>query len=384
MRKTYLILLVGASIATNTANAQPSPTEPDPVIQEYAATFGTTYDEAAAQFQKLSDISRVDKALLAKFPNQFGGLYIEHKPAFRVIVKMTGAGQGLLAQITTDPLYVVEKAEVPIQQLTQLKDRIGKILSSDGTYYFATNVNVWDGAVEVRSTDLAAVKRVLPANITSDNRVRFTAVTSGADNTTTIYGGKAMTGTLQCTSGFTATGSGGPGIVTAGHCPESMTLSGVTFTTVQEVYRTDTSWGFDFQFMRPSGTHTYPNETYKTSTQREVITSKTYAGDLPIGASICAYGSVTNALRCGTLVAKWEVKRDNNGITSSVFRAAPTGTQTFVQGGDSGGPVYGPGTAYGLVKGTGDSSNPKHMSFVDILGLETLDWTVTPLIKVAP
>jgi hypothetical protein len=380
-----LILLLSAALASSPLSAQSTGAEPDPVLQNYAETYGTTYEEAASRFRRLADITRVDKELAAKFPNQFGGLFIEHQPTFRVVVKMTGAGQGLLKQVTGDALYVVEKAIIPIQQLNQLKERVGKTLASDGTYYFAANVNVWDGVVEVRSTDMDTVKRVLPANIVGDARVRFIPVTFGAANTASIYGGRAMTGTQNCTSGFTAVGSGGAGIVTAGHCANSLTLSGVSFTVVQEVYKTDTNWGFDFQFMRPTGgTHTFPNEAYNTSTTREVITAKTFAGDLPLGATICAYGAVTNALRCGTLAAKWEVKRDNNGITSSVFRAAPTGTQTFVQGGDSGGPVYGPGTAYGIIKGTGDSANPKHMSFVDIIGLETTDWTIVPAIKTAP
>jgi hypothetical protein len=109
-----LILIATATHAT----AQPAPENPDPVLEDYASTYETSYQEAAARYARIAEISRIDKELLAKFPNQFGGLYIEHKPSFRVIVKMTGAGGGLLKQITSDPLYVVEKAEVPIQQLT--------------------------------------------------------------------------------------------------------------------------------------------------------------------------------------------------------------------------------------------------------------------------
>lgn len=380
------LLLASAVFAmVSTGLLAQTPPEPDLFIQEYASNYGVAYAEAASRIQRLAEINDVEKQLKAKHPNQFGGLYIEHKPIFRVVVKMTGNGQGLVKQITSDPLFVVEKAEIPVNPLHQLKDRVAKILANDGAYYFAVSVNVWDGVVEVRSTDMGAVKRVLPANLASDARIRFVPVTDGGSNTATIYGGKALLGTQQCTAGFTATSSSGAveGILTTGHCDNSMTLSGVTFNMVERVYKNSTEWGFDMQFMRPSsGTHTFPSETYKSSTQREVIRRI----DSPaLGGPVCAYGSVTNAIKCGTLVAQFEVKRDNKGITNSVWRAAPNGTSAFVVGGDSGGPVYGPGVAYGMIKGTGDSSNPKHMSYIDISSVYAVGgFTLNTSIKTTP
>jgi len=131
--------------------------------------------------------------------------------------------------------------------------------------------------------------------------------------------------------------------------------------------------------MRPSGTHTYPNQTYKSSSARETITSVYYAGDIPLDWPLCAYGTTTNAMRCGKLKAKWEVLRDNRGVTGSFFRAAPDDGRAFNTEGDSGGPVLGSGTAYGIIKGKGSSSFPTHMYFMDILTLEAyggLDYNV--------
>lgn len=85
------------------------PTE-DPTIQAYATAQNIPYGEAQSRLARLNDIVAVEKALKEKFPNQFGGLFVVHSPSFKVVVKMTGGGQALLKQITSDPLFVVEKS----------------------------------------------------------------------------------------------------------------------------------------------------------------------------------------------------------------------------------------------------------------------------------
>ena len=123
------------AIAATSLSAQEPADETSPSTLDYAERYNVTIEDAEARFARLAEISRIEKELTEKFPNQFGGLYVEHEPEFRVVVKMTGAGQGLLRQITDDPLYVVEKAEVPVKQLRQLQERVAETLVSDGSYY---------------------------------------------------------------------------------------------------------------------------------------------------------------------------------------------------------------------------------------------------------
>jgi hypothetical protein len=359
----------------------------DPVAQQYAQTNGISISEASSRLNRLGEISAIEKRLTERFPEQFGGLYVVHSPTFKVVVKMTGSGQGLLRQITDDPLYVVEQAETPVKQLYQLKDRVARrLMNETKDFYFAVNVNIWDGTVEIRTTETDAVRQLLSADLQNNRKLRLVAATSGGPNTATVYGGRQLTGTVQsCTSGFTVRSDGGEGIITAGHCDDRMTIAGVTYNMVSRAYKNSDIWGFDVQLMRPSSAQTHPNQIYSDASVRETITKVFYAADIPLDWPICAFGTTTNVRRCGKLKAKWEVKRDNRGITGSFFRAAPDTSSAFTVEGDSGGPVFGTGTAYGIIKGRGDSVYPNHMYFMDIQTLEAyggLDYN--PRVKVAP
>lgn len=114
MRLPVLAVALVSSAISDTAVAQSAPG--NPMVQWYASEYGVAATEAEARLARLSSIAAVEKELQERFPNQFGGLYVQHSPQFRVVVKMTGAGQGLLQQVTSDPIYVVEQAERPLTQ----------------------------------------------------------------------------------------------------------------------------------------------------------------------------------------------------------------------------------------------------------------------------
>lgn len=94
-----------------------------------------------------------------------------------------------------------------------------------------------------------------------------------SSNTATICGGKQLTGTQTCTSGFNVKHNGVDAIITTGHCDDTMTLSGVSFRLVERVYKFSDQWGIDMQVMRPTGTHSYPNQTYTAPSSLMTVTS---------------------------------------------------------------------------------------------------------------
>lgn len=387
--KPYFLTAVSSCLVMSAnvrAQDTGSPQDRETIETFYAAQHSVSALEATQRLGRLKEISSIEKQLSEKFPNQFGGLYVVHSPEFRVIVKMTGNGQGLLKQITSDPLYTVEKAETPVKQLYQLKDRIAKKLMADTKGFFTTNVNIREGVVEIRSLNIATIQALMTADLINNKNIRLIQVSSGGEDTATIYGGARLAGSTQvCTTGFNVSADGGDGIITSGHCDPQMTVSDVTFRFVSRAYKDSTTWGFDVQFMRPSSDQTYPNQFYKTSSTLETVSSVFYAADLPLNWPLCAYGRTTNALKCGTLKGKFEVRRDNRGITGSFFRAATDDGSAFNTGGDSGGPVFGSGTAYGIIKGKGDSSNPNDMYFMDIQTLEAAGGLeFNPRVKTTP
>lgn len=352
----------------------------------YAQTHGVSADEAATRLARLNEINQVQKTLEERFPNQFGGLYVEHEPEFRIKVLMTGNGAGLLRQVTSDPAYVVEQAKVPLQQLRQLRERTARKLMDTPGFEFSVEVNVFDGTVDIKTTNLERTEASLTTDLKANRNIRLIEVAELSSNTATLTGGKKLTGTTQeCTSGFTVRTSSGDAILTAGHCDPTMSLSGTSMRNVGRLYQNSDSWGFDMQVMRPaSGSHTYPNTTNTSSSSSMTVTSVYYASDLPLNWPICVFGTRTNVKRCGKTDSYLLSLRDNNGITNGVYRARSDDGKQFNLEGDSRGPVFGNATAYGIIKAR--DATQALLYFLDIKTLESADASVlgNPRVKTTP
>lgn len=336
----------------------------------------------------LGEINHVDKEMEDRYPNQYGGLYVKHHPEFRVVIKMTGGGEGLIKQITQNPVFIVEKAEVPVKQLKQLSNRVAKRLNDIKGFPFSVEPNIFDGKVDVRAPDITQLNSALTDDLKNNKNIRFIQDSVVSQNSATIYGGRLLSGTTQnCTSGFTITlNNTVQALLTAGHCDNTMIISGVTFNLASRSYQNSTEWGADMQTMTPSsGTHSFPNKIYNHSNTTMDITQVYYATNLPLEWPVCVYGVATNSKRCGKLKAKSLVLRDNKGITNAVFRVASDDGSAMNTAGDSGGPVFGAGAAYGLIKAKGGSTNPNDLYFVDIMTLESIMApSMNPRVKISP
>ena len=60
--------------------------------QQYAETYGIDLEQALRRLEYQDDIGALNAALTANEPGTFGGLWLEHKPAYRVIVLFTRRG----------------------------------------------------------------------------------------------------------------------------------------------------------------------------------------------------------------------------------------------------------------------------------------------------
>jgi hypothetical protein len=242
-------------------------------------------------------------------------------------------------------------------------------------FQFSAEVNVFDGTVDLRSQNSATMQSLLSTDLQQNKNIRLIQVENVSSNTATIYGGRKLTGTQQCTSGFNVKYKNTDSIVTTGHCDDTMTLSGVTFKLVERTYRDSYQFGLDLQIMSATGTHAYPNEVFGSATMRVVINSAPDTLTYPIDWPICVYGATTNAQRCGKIKAKSVALKDNNGITNAVNRGVSDDGKAFNQGGDSGGPVLVGNTAIGLIKAKGSAI--ADLYFVDLAGLNNAQGGLT-------
>ena len=166
----------------------------------------------------------------------------------------------------------------------------------------------------------------------------------------TFIGGQRMS---KCTSGFTARhrGTGVHGIITAAHCYGSISLHGVSLTPVIDILGPD----IDARFLRvPTGSsHRLLDEFVCGRTLPCDVTSD-IARNRMMGNYVCHYGR-NSGNSCGII-------DDINFSPSDSIRACVNGCDnTFVRvsghslsscGGDSGGPWYSGGLAYGIHTGS--------------------------------
>lgn len=256
-----VMIIIFAVLPVGSLSAQTGELVSNPVGQAYMQEHGVDAAEADRRFATLTDIAEVEAQLRDKFPQEFGGLYVRHEPQFQVIVKMTGNGQGLVKQVTSNPLFVVEKAERPIKQMLQLRDRAAAALVAR-KIAFDSDVDIWTGKVYIDVIDFESANAAIATVIKGQSYVEVRKVDALPTNTATVYGGRQGTGTIQyCTTGFAVKNATRSGILTAGHCDNTMAVAGSTLSLGGEMYYSHTTRGADAQWMVNSG-NTYPNEIY--------------------------------------------------------------------------------------------------------------------------
>lgn len=214
-----------------------------------------------------------------------------------------------------------------------------------------TEEAVDDAAPESRST-LGTRAR------TAQTSIPITVERHEGEASDSVRGGIKLT---SCTSGFSVKNSSGTtGFVTAGHCPNtqkySLTTTGsaANSSTFQKQARTSTA---DLQW------HSTPNHTdYKNffGSSSDSATTVTGTGVAYVGKSLCHRGSNTG-YSCGLVTSiSYTPAWSNacNGATCSATFVRVAGASLAEKDGDSGGPWFSGGTAYGIHKGgSGATSN---------------------------
>ena len=161
-----------------------------------------------------------------------------------------------------------------------------------------------------------------------------------------IHGGLALS---TCTSGFSVEdGEGTSGITTAGHCGESQAYDGTDLDFEEEKEETN----YDIQWhTAPGFTVTNEIQWWETGSTRE-ITDTVGRSSQSVGDYVCKYGK-TSYYTCGYIsdTSFWP-----SGLSATFIRVDNTGGyDDLSSGGDSGGPWFLSGDAYGTHVGAPSS-----------------------------
>src|SRR5436305_6028357 len=82
-----------AALITGTAAAQPVQTQAEALADDavqYAAAFAVTPDEAVRRLKAQQSSVAATDAIAREFPGRLAGISIEHAPAYRIVVLLTG------------------------------------------------------------------------------------------------------------------------------------------------------------------------------------------------------------------------------------------------------------------------------------------------------
>jgi len=303
----------------------------------YAQTFGVTVQEAEGRLARRREIGALNARLEQEQADTFGGMYVEHGPVYRVVVRFTADSAATLARYTQDPLFVPEAAAVTVREMVSTQRRVYDLLKALNIES-ASQVRVSSGRVEFFVADPAAAQALVAAGtLAVPSYVTFgRAVDLSPEREGNAEGGRPLSGGV-CTSGYVVfnTSTRTRYLLTAGHCGHTgtaMTYNGVTLPRAGSKYEPGTS--YDYQWHTAPG-FTLTNLIYEGFATPLRITAVWPRANMVEGDFICKWGNATG-YTCGNIVTKqydllghpgFVLVRDINGVDLS-------------RGGDSGGPWY--------------------------------------------
>lgn len=333
---------------------------------EYAKAYDVSQPEAERRLTMQVELGDLIGSLQAGNPKTFAGGWIAHEPEHEVVVAFTGprsriVGLAEASAASPAPLRVVENSAFSLEGLISASARVSSQLTA-----VAPDASM---LVDIQSNGL----RVLaPAPIPDSVRsaVRMTGhvpvafEVRPAIRDSNVYGGHRLTiqgsfpPTTACTTGFTVRNvvTGTTGVVTAGHCTNTLhywhngTIHyDIDFAGVR--HDADQDWQWHFTPVTDSPLF-WDGSAYRTVTGTEPRSTM-------VGDWVCHYGWVTG-YSCGTLTSitfQPGYAGACNGVTCHPVWATLEGSGVRGAEGDSGGPVFSGGRAYGLLKCTAASGS---------------------------
>lgn len=368
------------------AVAQPSAPPSPALLQDaaaYAAANNVSRDEAVRRLSLQAEIGRLEATLEKQEPG-FAGLWIEHSPQFRVVVRFQDAtaADRLRTRVARSPL-----AGLPIEtrpaaaSLAELRSRRIAALQRVRGLGFAvdTDINVHDNRVEIYSERGPSLKAAIAAERASlPERVEIINVPALA-KPSVLRGGDGDPG--FCTGGFTVrqNSTGRVGISTAAHCDNYWAYQGIAYPFAGEVYydSADVQWHTSCPYSEVT------NEFNSGLGYRACVGTRGRA-DQATGSYVCKWGTRTGRT-CGYIQSK--------SVRPSYV---PNADDTFVRvngygailsaPGDSGGPWFLENIAYGINSGAFSDGDAIYMpiNYIDRLGVSVLTYNPTPACVAAP
>ncbi|HGM5609862.1 TPA: S1 family peptidase [Stenotrophomonas maltophilia] len=326
----------------------------NPTAYTYSRTFNVSEAEAKYRSMKSISAAALEARIQTSEPDTFGGLYVEHRPEFKIVVLFTKKPRETLAKYTQDPVFTGRTSAQSLEMLlaTQVEAEAQLLVKNVG---FESGVDIKQSIVTFYVKDEAAARRALRPLLGAVDFVAIKQV-KGFTVTTAISGGHKLTGTaFNCTTGFNVFDADRElGVLTAGHCDNALTYQGIAAPLV---FQSEQNEGdYDVQWHREPSRG--PRQAQKNEitlingpSQTLEITSTLSSSSMHVGDVICKSG-IHGHYACGT-IEDMNSRSNHNGAIGRYIRARNLSPGPLSVEGDSGGPVFSHNAAVGVIHGRG-------------------------------
>lgn len=334
---------------------------------QYAAQYHVTVDEAARRLRAQQASVQTTDAIAKEFASRLAGISIEHAPDYRIVVLLTGADP--VGDRSTDGVPIVFRtgarathAQAILAMRRHLIDLHAELPSARGAGYDQRTgevvllVNAADAerfgpdAIRSRAEQLSGV----PVRVVINDLIEQNMSVDGGSR---IEGTSSVTGKRNlCTSGFVVTDGTRTGIATAAHCPDELTYydpDGVT-TTLPFALQDGLAYR-DVQInLAPDADQPLFYADRGADSLRQLTTWRNRDSTRP-GDFVCHFGE-SSGYSCS------EVELTDYAPPGALCGGPCEPTWVTVRGpscipGDSGGPVFSGGVAFGIAKGINRTSS---------------------------
>ncbi len=401
IRATASALLVIVMATASVAQVVPPPANGAARVQlpvdalmqdaaEYAQRFGVPFDEAMRRMRAQGDSVPATDALRETFKDRWAGIAIEHLPTYRIIVLLTGtdpvAEQSVMAGGMTVPIVfrtgAVATREAVLAAITRYQANIRDSLAHPpglgvdqrtGELVVMTASADADldrnGELRARITAMTGVPVRIdvvdrpPVDMAQDQVVPVPTLIPAPVDSGAIEGGGRVVGTVDgkryaCTTGFVVSDGVRNGVVTAAHCPDTLSYVG---KRPSDGSREEWplafvgQWGWGYQDVQVN-VATAPGVGYAplfyadtAKTLARPVATWRYRTSTRAGDFVCHRGERTGYSCAVIAMVDFAPAGDLCGgacLPTWVAVEGPT-----CKAGDSGAPVFEGSTALGLVKG---------------------------------
>lgn len=322
----------------------------DEYLLSYATEFSVSLHEAEDHARQRSALQPLLDA--AEEHPAFAGAWIDRQDGFKVVIDFVGKVPAGVENLQPERTNVEFRggASATLVELVAQAAEIRSVLRDSGYKHFVTAIHSKSGEVSVGLLTSDAVRLGLPAELAVSNvRLSSQAGPLSTYEANAVYGGDEMplsqTSQDFCTSAFSVVKNGVTGILTAGHCPNTLWYrqnDGTTYaTTFQAQHR-----GLYGDFQWHTTAYTEFDDFYYNDTARRDVSG--IGGAPVVDDYLCFHGEATGGASCDNVLSTWVSYTGSSGIEYDRLVAMDDDNTT---NGDSGGPWVDYRTAWGVHHG---------------------------------